>query len=224
MTITNAKIILGSASPRRRELLCDIITEFTVVTADIDETPRKGEAPLDYTLRLAHAKAAKVAEKLAARAIKAEPDPEPAPDDKDDKEDGPFIIIGADTTVELDGKIFGKPESRAEAEEMLASLSGNTHSVVTAFAVLDTATDKCLIRAVRSLVTMRELSKDEISEYVATGECDDKAGAYAIQGGAAKFIETIQGSYSNIVGLPVEEVRDALAEIRPQASPPQTNN
>ncbi len=217
MTIINPKIILGSASPRRRELLCDIITEFTVVTADIDETPLAGETPLDYTLRLAHGKAAKVAEKLAARALK------PDPDDSN-KEHASFIIIGADTTVELDGKIFGKPASRAEAEEMLASLSNNTHSVVTAFAVLDTATDKCLIRAVRSLVTMRELSKDEISEYVATGECDDKAGAYAIQGGAAEFIETIQGSYTNIVGLPIEEVRDALAEISPQPTPPLTNN
>ncbi len=222
MKTINAKIILGSGSPRRRELLCEIITEFTVVTADIDETPLKGEAPLDYTLRLAHGKAAKVAEKLAARAIKADPDDNNPDDNK--KEDGPFIIIGADTTVELDGKIFGKPASRAEAEEMLTSLSNNTHSVVTAFAILDTATDKCLIRAVRSLVTMRELNKDEISEYVATGECDDKAGAYAIQGGAAKFIETIEGSYTNIVGLPVEEVRDALAEISPQATPPLTNN
>jgi len=216
MTITNAKIILGSASPRRRELLCEIITEFTVVTADIDETPLAGEAPLDYTLRLAHGKAIKVAAKLAARALKPEPD--------NNKNDGPFIIIGADTTVELDGKIFGKPKSRTEAEEMLTRLSNNTHSVVTAFAVLDTSTDKCLIRAVRSLVTMRKLSKDEISEYVATGECDDKAGAYAIQGGAAKFIETIQGSYTNIVGLPVEEVRDALTEICPKATPPLTSN
>ncbi|VAW34930.1 Septum formation protein Maf [hydrothermal vent metagenome] len=209
MTTETFKIILGSASPRRRELLEKITEDFTVVSADIDESPLEGEAPLDYTLRLAHSKAVKVCEIMARRALKPEED-----------EKGPFIIIGADTTVELGGTLYGKPATREEAAGMLRKLSNNTHSVVTAFAVLDTATDKCLIRAVRSLVTMRELGDEEISEYVATGECDDKAGAYAIQGGAAGFIDTIQGSYSNIVGLPVEELSAALKDIRrPQALP-----
>jgi len=214
VTTKTFKIILGSASPRRRELLGEITKDFTVVTADIDESPLEGEAPLDYTLRLAHGKAIKVAEILAKTALK--------PDEKDKA--GPFIIIGADTTVELDGTLYGKPTDREDAARMLGKLSNNTHSVVTAFAVLDTTTDKCLIRAVRSLVTMREINEEEIAEYVATGEPDDKAGAYAIQGGAAKFIESIQGSYSNIVGLPVEEVRDALKDIRQSPALPFTNN
>ncbi len=214
MTKKTFKIILGSASPRRRELLAEITKDFSVVTADIDESPLAGEAPLDYTLRLAHGKAVRVSEILAKAELQL--------NEKD--RTGPFVIIGADTTVELDGVLYGKPTDRKDAARMLGKLSNNTHSVVTAFAVLDTATDKCLIRAVRSLVTMRELSEDEIEEYAATGECDDKAGAYAIQGGASGFIETIQGSYSNIVGLPVEEVRDVLKDIHRSPALPFTNN
>ena len=192
--------------------MSDIVKDFSIVTADIDETPLDGELPLDYTLRLAHGKAMKVSQILAERALQ---------DEKNDK--GPFIIIGADTTVELNGELFGKPPTRADAVIMLGKLAGKTHSVVTAFAILDTATSKCLVRAVRSLVTMRELSEEEIKEYVATGECDDKAGAYAIQGGAAGFVENVQGSYSNIVGLPVEEVRDALIDLREEPEPNTDN-
>jgi septum formation protein len=188
-------------------LLCEIIKDFTVITADIDETPRENEPPLEYSLRLAHSKAMKV-----SKIIKARGNTEP------------HIIISADTIVELDGELFGKPASRTNAEEMLAKLSAKTHSVVTAFAVLDTSTSKCLLRAVRSRVTMRELSKDEIAEYVATGETDDKAGAYAIQGGAEKFIDKVEGSYSNIVGLPVEEVRDALEDIGRAETPLVSEN
>lgn len=202
-----ATIILGSGSPRRHELLCEIIKDFTVITADIDETPHADERPLEYSLRMAHGKAVKVAE-----TVKAE-----------DKV-AAHIIIGADTIVELDGEIFGKPASREDAVEMLKKLSNKLHSVVTAFAILDTVNDKCLLRAVRSNVIMKELSEKDITEYVATGEADDKAGAYAIQGGAGKFIDKIEGSYSNIVGLPVEEVREALEEIAMQEASPKTNN
>lgn len=169
--------MLASRSPRRAELLQAAGFDFTVRVAEIDETPREGEKPREYVLRLAEEK---------ARAVAAE--------------DGE-IVLAADTTVVLGSEIMGKPLDRADAARMLRALSGQRHEVITGI---------CLRRGVQALcdiastaVWFAELSDAEIADYVASGEPMDKAGAYGIQGLASRFIDRIDGSYTNVVGLPV---------------------
>lgn len=181
-------LILASASPRRRELLGQIGLEFTVVTADIDETPQPGEVNTDYTLRLAEAK---------ARAVLAlHPD---------------AVVIGADTTVGVDGDLLGKPRDGADAARMLRLLRGRGHQVTTAVAVL--TRDETLTAAETTNVVFSEMTDTDISTYVATGEPMDKAGAYAIQGRAAQWIPRIEGDYSNVVGLPLARLATLLGQL-----------
>lgn len=179
------KIILASASPRRREMMAFITNEFEIKTSDVDETIEDGTSPENAVMQLSYKKAKAVSENYCGR-----------------------IVIGADTIVVCDGKILGKPENRENAEEMLRMLSGRTHQVLTGVTITDG--EKTDTFFVKSDVTFFDLSDKDISAYVASGEPDDKAGAYAIQGKGSLFVEKINGDYFNIVGFPVSEVNRHL--------------
>jgi septum formation protein len=181
------RLVLASASPRRAELLAAAGFTFDVVPAAIDETPRAGEAPGDYALRVAREKAAAVARQRPGDAI-----------------------LAADTVVVAGGEILGKPIDGQDARRTLSLLGGTTHDVLTAVVVLANGTERTA--TVRTRVSFVPLSQREIDWYVATGEPDGKAGAYAIQGAAARFIDSIDGSWSNVVGLPVAAVYRMLKE------------
>ncbi|HXL20942.1 MAG TPA: Maf family protein [Candidatus Dormibacteraeota bacterium] len=185
------KLILASASPRRAEILRTAGFAFTVLSSAVDETPYPEESPHDHVQRLAAAKA----ELVAARAV------------------GPAIVIAADTVVTLEGKILGKPRSTEDARRMLEQLSGRTHSVLTGVALirLPDAESRSFVES--TLVHFAQLSDDEIVHYLATAEPYDKAGAYAIQGRAARYIPRIEGCYFNVVGLPLARLTRALAEL-----------
>jgi septum formation protein len=176
-----ASLILASASPRRRELLAAAGYRFRTEPASIPERRRRGETAEAMALRLATEKARRIASGHARG-----------------------IVLGADTLVVLEGRPLGKPPSTDAAVRMLRSLSGRTHSVVTGVALIDAATGREVTGLARSSVAFRALDPGEIRAYVATGEPLDKAGAYAIQGGAGAFVASFRGSRSNIVGLPME--------------------
>jgi septum formation protein len=178
-------LVLASASPRRAELLRLAGFAFAVADADVDETPHPGEPAAIYVRRLAEEKAAAV----AARQPGA-------------------VVLGADTTVVVDGDILGKPADDGEAVAMLRRLQGRAHEVLTGVAVV--APDGCDSTVARTRVWMAPMSEGEIAAYVASGEPRDKAGAYGIQGRAARFITRIDGSYPNVVGLPVAVVHELL--------------
>jgi septum formation protein len=190
-------LVLASASPRRRELLDQIGLTFEVETADIDETPQLGEEPVAYTRRLAEHKTSAVFARLRQQGR----DPER------------LVVLGADTTVVCDGKILGKPEDEDDAARMLRMLAGKQHRVVTGVAVI-TGTAAPLVEAEVTLVEMNALTEQQIADYVATGEPLGKAGAYAIQGRAARFIPRIEGCYFNVVGLPLARVSSMLAKLQ----------
>ena len=188
------KLILASASPRRAEILRDAGFSFDVAHANVDETRLRGETARAMTRRLAEAKARAVAETLGTEPPEA-------------------IVIGADTVVEVQGRLLGKPESAKTAREMLRELSGRTHRVVTSVAALrlpdrarKTGTESTRVRFAR-------LSGNEIAAYVATGEPLDKAGAYAVQGIGGRFIERIDGCYFNVVGLPLARLYRMLVSL-----------
>lgn len=187
----HGSIILASASPRRTELMALAGIEFSVVPADICEDVLPGEAPVDHVLRLSREKADAVA---AAH-------------------DGRFFI-GADTIVVLDGAILGKPVDDADAARMLASLSGRDHEVITGFTVFDRISSVHISRSVCTDVTFKKLEEKEIAAYIATGCPMDKAGAYAIQGGAVHFVRSINGSYTNVIGLPMTELYEVLQTMQ----------
>ena len=186
-----AVIYLASSSPRRAQLLRQIGVEFSVHSVAIDETRANGETSADYVLRLAADKA-----KAAAREISAS--------EKD------YRVLAADTTIDLDGDIIGKPANSAECRRILERLSARQHRVLTAVA-LATA-DRLALRLNDSRVTFRALSAAEIEAYCACEEPMDKAGAYAIQGKAAVFVEHLEGSYSAVMGLPLLETAGLLRE------------
>lgn len=183
-------IVLASASPRRAELLESAGIRFVVVPGHIDETPLPGELPGAHVLRLAEEKAREVARREAGR-----------------------FFIGADTVVVCDGEIMGKPRDDGDAVRMLTKLSGVSHEVITGFAVVDRERNETVSRNVTTRVVFKRLDDAEIAAYVATGCPRDKAGAYAIQGGAAYMVERIDGSYTNVVGLPLCEVVAALRDM-----------
>jgi septum formation protein len=193
------RLILASASPRRAELLRAAGYEFAVVVADVDETIRGGESPAMYVRRLA-------AEKSAAAFSALRSDPE----HRDARDPAP-IILGADTTVVVDGEILGKPRDAGESAVMLRRLAGNRHEVLTGVSLRQGSLE--LGRVERTGVEVRQLSEDEIAWYVESGEGRDKAGGYAIQGLASRFIPRIDGSYSNVVGLPVACVAELLRSL-----------
>lgn len=180
------KLVLGSASPRRLDLLAQLgVVPDAVRPADIDETPAPGELPRPYCARMAREKAA------AVTAGEGE------------------IVLCADTTVALGRRILGKPESATQAAEFLTLLGGRRHSVITAVAVK--RGERVWERVVETAVKMKRLSDDELNGYLASGEWEGKAGAYGIQGRAGAFIPWIQGSFSAVVGLPLVETAALLA-------------
>ena len=179
------KIILASASPRRRELLTTAGVEFEVLVSEADETIPEGTAPKDAAMMTAEKKALAVAEKCTDS-----------------------VVIGADTIVVIDDKILGKPKDSADAYAMLRMLSGREHEVITGVCITDG--EKTERFAQVSKVRFYELTDEEITAYVATKESDDKAGAYGIQGRGCVLVEGIEGDYFNIVGLPVAATVRAL--------------
>jgi septum formation protein len=183
-------LVLASASPRRRELLAGLGLRFEVRPADVDETPREGEDPGAYVLRLAQEKAAAVA----------------LPENTGE------LVLAADTTVVIDGAILGKPLDEEDARRMLRRLSGREHEVLTGLA-LCAAGGREVSSVERSRVRMAALSEGEIAWYAATGEPLDKAGAYAIQGLGSLFVEAVAGNYSNVVGLPIPAVYRLFAAL-----------
>lgn len=191
MSAAARPIILASASPRRRELLALCGIRFEVVVAAIDEAPRVGEAPRDLVLRLAVAKARAGA--IAARR-------------------SGLPVLGADTEVALDGRVFGKPRDEAEGVAMLLALAGRTHEVLSAVALHDPGADRTATRLSTSLVRFRPIAPADARAYWASGEPADKAGGYAIQGRGGGFVERLEGSYSGVVGLPLFETLDLLRE------------
>jgi septum formation protein len=183
-------LVLASASPRRRDLLTQAGFVFAVQAAAVDEEPRPAEAPIPYVLRLA-------AEK--AEAVYAQRKPTD-------------IVLGADTTVVApDGEILGKPSDEADAARMLRLLAGATHQVITGVAVVSTRGTETAAEI--TYVSMLTLSDAEITDYIATGEPMDKAGAYGIQGRAARWIPRIHGCYANVVGLPLALVAGMIEGV-----------
>jgi septum formation protein len=185
------KLILASASPRRAEILRDAGISFSVLSSALDETPEPEETPQALVERLSAAKA----ELAAARAV------------------GPAILIAADTTVVLDKQILGKPRSADDARSMLELLSGRTHAVLTGVTLLRLPDMERRQFVESTLVSFVPLSDEEISRYLDTDEPYDKAGAYAIQGRAGKYIPRIEGCYFNVVGLPLARVFASLQEL-----------
>ena len=191
-------LVLASSSPRRRELLAQVGYRFEVHPAHIPEDPLPGEDPIVYVTRLAREKAEAVYRDLTTAHSKPEENPKSS-----------LAVLGADTTVTLDRTILGKPEDAADAARILRLLSGRTHRVITGVALVTAkgAEVAAEVTAVRFLT----LSDQDIADYIATGEPMDKAGAYAIQGRAARWIPRIEGCYFNVVGLPLALVCSLLA-------------
>lgn len=199
-----ANLLLASGSPRRKELLAQIGVVFSVCPMDIDETQYPEETPEEYVKRLSLEKA------QAALALNPE-----------------AVVVGADTSVVLNGKVLGKPESDAQAKSMLRLLSGRTHQVITGVALIrhqGTEQDnqqgnqkdnghQIQNAVVTTVVSFLPISDEQIDQYVATKEPEDKAGSYGIQGKAAVFVERIEGSYSNVVGLPLEKIAQMLRQF-----------
>jgi septum formation protein len=207
-------LVLASASPRRRELLAWAGFTFEVRPAHIPEDPKLGEDPIAYVVRLAREKAEAVFAELTL------PDGKPGEagpsttlrsaqvDNPVLVQDDKLVVLGADTTVVVDGVILGKPEDAADAARMLRLISGRSHRVITGVAVVTAARTE--VAAEVTAVKLLTLSDEEIAAYIATGEPMDKAGAYAIQGRAARWIPRIEGDYFNVVGLPIALVSTLL--------------
>jgi septum formation protein len=188
------KLVLASQSPRRRELLESAGYEFTVSPVKVSEIFSETMNPPDVASHLATIKA------------------EACPQQYKDLNSPGFLILGADTIVVLGDQILGKPENRVQAEEFLLRLSSNTHRVMTGIALLQSGATKVWTAVETTEVRFRKLSSEEIRAYVATGEPMDKAGGYGIQGAAKEFVSSISGSWSNVVGLPLERLERALEE------------
>lgn len=184
------QLCLASSSPRRRDILAGLGLEFQVLVPEVDETPEAGEAPQDHVSRLARSKAE------AGLALQGA--------------SGQCIVLGADTVVVAGGRILGKPETQQEHAEMLGMLSGSWHEVLTAVTIAGTERSAHSLSVSR--VKLRTLDAQEISDYWQSGEPQDKAGGYAIQGLGGIFVERIEGNYSGIVGLPVFETVQMLAQ------------
>lgn len=180
-------IILASASPRRKEILENTKLKFDIIKSDIDEIILEKEAPIQAVMRLAFEKSMDIASK-----------------NEND------LIIAADTVVVLDENILGKPKDKYEAYNMIRSLSGRTHEVITGISLVNLGLSKKIIDYVVSTVKFKELSDEDIKDYIHTNESLDKAGAYGIQGYGAMLVEKIEGDYFNIVGLPISKLSDLL--------------
>jgi septum formation protein len=207
MTTSNrAAFVLASGSPRRRDLLASLDIEFVVLKPDIDETQHDGEAPLDYVRRLSIEKAQAVAVRTATPAHVLAADT--------------VVILAADTIGVVDGQILGKPTDADDARIMLRLLRGRAHTVCTALTLLTANGDSApslLTELTLTTVFMREYSDEEVEAYIATGDPFDKAGSYAIQHEGFHPVERLEGSYTNVVGLPVETLQEMLKQTVQQS-------
>ncbi len=198
--VAHAELILASGSPRRRDLLASIGIHCEVAPVDIDETPQANESPEHYVLRLAREKAQAGFAALAQRTA---------------GQTAGRRVLGADTALALDGRILGKPRDELDARQMLLSLSGRSHQVLSGVALChgDAGRDmRCASELVESRVNFRTITPEEAARYWATGEPADKAGGYAIQGLGAVFVSHLEGSYSAVVGLPLHETAQLLSK------------
>ena len=191
------RLYLASTSPRRRDLLLLHGLVFDVVSPHVDESAVDAGDPVRTAIELAARKARSVALRV-----------------------GRGFVVGADTVVWGDGFVFGKPADRSDARRMLGVLSGRTHRVTTGFAVVNAASDERRSGEATARVTMRRIMAEEIDSFVGSGEADDKAGAYGIQSAAMRFISQVEGGRDTVIGLPVQEVLDALAELGYRRPPP----
>jgi septum formation protein len=191
-------LVLASASPRRRDLLRRAGVAFEIRPADLDETPSPGESPAATLARLAREKARAVAAAIGAPRR---------------------IVLGADTGVVLGDTLFGKPTDADDAIRLLSQLVGRTHEVITAVAVTESVGGRVWECAVTSRVTMREAEREELAAYVASGEPMDKAGAYAYQGEGRRFVIAVEGSETNVIGLPMDETIALFSRVRDEALP-----
>jgi len=185
------KLILASTSPRRADILHAAGYSFTVLSSAVDETPFSGESPHDHVQRLAEAKA----ELVVGRAV------------------GPAVIIAADTVVCLEGRIIGKPRTSDDARQILEQLSGRSHTVLTGVSLVRLPDGERRTFVESTTVHFVRLASDEIYNYISIDEPSDKAGAYAIQGRASRYISRIEGCYFNVVGLPISRVTQCLVEL-----------
>ena len=183
-------LILASASPRRKELLERIGLDFSVIPSKIEEKKVSGETPVAYALRQATDKALEVSKRYPSR-----------------------LVLGADTIVVLDREVFGKPYDHQTARRMLRRLNGREHTVITAFVLVFKEKELLVRHWVETQVKMKPLTEGRIERYLGTGEPFDKAGGYAIQGKGTLLVESIQGCYTNVMGLPLPTLADALQEI-----------
>jgi len=198
------RLVLASASPRRAELLRSAGFAFEVLAVDLDERAHDGEAPADYVARLARDKAGAAMQRFEQRAQRSCHGPERAALDD-------LVVLGADTAVIVDERILGKPRDDHDAAAMLVALSGRRHEVMTGVSLRSLAGERQLVEATGVYISV--LTPDDIAWYVASGEGRDKAGGYAIQGLASRFVTGIEGSYSNVVGLPIATVSALLREL-----------
>lgn len=187
----NASIILASASPRRQEILQSTGLNFKIIPAHVNEDYLAGESPSRHVRRLSYDKAMAVAQKHRHA-----------------------WILGADTIVVIDGMILGKPENKTQAKKMLNRLSGHEHKVFTGFTIIHIENEVCVTKVIQSAVRFKTISPDEINWYINCNEPYDKAGGYAIQGKGSYFIQSIRGSYTNVIGLPLCEVLETLKELK----------
>ncbi|HEX2500707.1 MAG TPA: Maf family protein [Methylomirabilota bacterium] len=203
------RLILASASPRRRDLLARLGLPFEVRPSGVEETLDPGVPAPSLAMALARAKARDTADGLSVTG------------------EGPALVLGADTLVVLDGRPVGKPATREEAGEMLRALRGRRHEVVTAVVLLHVPGGRELAETVTSQVFMRPYGDHEIDTYVATGEPDDKAGAYAVQGAGRRLVTRVEGCYTNVVGLPLQTTARMLRTFglapRDPSGPPEAS-
>lgn len=192
---TGSRFVLASASPRRIRLLKAIINDFEVIPGNIDESYRPGESPSRYAMRMSLEKSTSVRQRLV----------------REGREGGGWFL-GADTIVVVDDRVLGKPGGPGEARGMLEMLSARVHEVITGVCVVGPEGDVLANETVTSRVWMRRIGTGELDAYIETGEPLDKAGGYAIQGEAGRFVDRVEGSYTNVVGLPVERVRRLLMQ------------
>jgi septum formation protein len=196
-------IILASGSPRRAELLSQVGLDYTVVVPDVDERAHEDESPRNFVSRMSREKASSVAGSVAGLAMTGS------------------VVVAADTIVVIGGDILGKPRDRHDATSMLQRLSGRSHEVMTSVTVRQKS--RIETKLVETIVRFRALNLNECYRYWLSGEAKDKAGAYGIQGLGAIFVESIEGSYSNVVGLPLAETTSLLMEFGVQCLPKITD-
>ncbi len=206
MKTSTALLILASSSPRRKALLSQVGLKFDIIPSKLPESIHPGESPLDYSRRMAAAKAREVADRIQSLEEN--------------------WVIGADTVVVCNGEILGKPVSQDDARAMLQKISGREHQVLTSFCIVHLPSRNRRERSVESHVRIKSLNSQEIEGYIRTGETSDKAGSYAIQGIGSFMVTEIRGSYTNVVGLPIPELLEELVKlgVSPLFSPVEGEN